>query len=193
MAEHEGHDQELVAAAADRSGRLVGLMAACAECLTIVGDLRALAAATPSAAIPRRPRDYRLSIAQAASLRRRGWRRVLDGIGTRRDMVTRPLAMSLTTLGLVGLLLSSVPSGLPFAAGTAADEAVGQPLQTIEVLDTRGSGSVTPPVGDDGTTTAMSPVEDAGRPVRLLSLTFLGLAAGIVVLRRASSSRRGLR
>ena len=55
-----------VAEAADRGGRLGDVLAACAECLTLLGDLRMLAAAVPMAAIPVRPRDYRLSAADAA-------------------------------------------------------------------------------------------------------------------------------
>ncbi len=186
MAEHASHDPELVAAAADRTGRLAGLMAACVDCLRLVGELRTLAAATPSGAIPRRPRDYRLSLEQAARLRRRGWRRLFDAIGTSRDIVTRPLAMSLTTLGLAGLLLASMPAALPFAAADQGE--VARPLQTTEVLDTRGSGMAAPPSVDDGPAAT-----DPGQPLRLMALTFLGLGAGIIVLRRAAAASRGLR
>ena len=82
----------------------------------------ALAAAVPTAALPARPRDYTLSDADAARLRPAGWRRWLAAIGTSRDAVTRPLAVGLTTLGLAGLLVATVPGALPSAgsAGAAA-------------------------------------------------------------------------
>jgi hypothetical protein len=133
VAEHLGHDPLLVAAAADRGGRLAEVIAACAECVTLLRDLRVLALAAPAAAIPRRPRDLRLTIDDARRLRQRGWRRILAGFGAGRDAVTRPLAMGLTTLGLVGLLLGSVQPGPPFAGAGGSDMATGdttQPLRT---------------------------------------------------------------
>jgi len=120
-----------VAEAADRAGSLPADLAACPDCVALHSDLVAIAAALPDAAIPARPRDYRLGPADAARLRRTGWRRWLAAVGTSRDTVTRPLAIGLTTLGLArplaiglttlglaGLLLTALPS-LPFA-GTAS-------------------------------------------------------------------------
>lgn len=197
MAEHADHDLEVLAAAADRSGRLDGFMAACAECLGMVTDLRALAAATPGSAIPRRPHDYRLTMERAVRLRRRGWRRLLEAVGTSRDAISRPLALSLTTLGLAGMLLASVPAGLPFAAADQRDLAA--PVHTVDVLDSEGSGMAMQPTGGDGAAVppagpvAGDPAAPDGTPLRVLSLTFLGLAAGISVIRRAASTRRGMR
>jgi len=107
-----------VAEAADRAGSLPADLAACPDCVALHSDLVAIAAALPDAAIPVRPRDYRLGPADAARLRRTGWRRWFAAVGSSRDTVTRPLAIGLTTLGLAGLLLTALPS-LPFA-GTAS-------------------------------------------------------------------------
>jgi hypothetical protein len=116
--DHAGHDLLLVAEAADRGNVLPAGLIDCSDCRALQADLRALAAATPESALPARPRDLRLSAADAARLRRPAWRRWLADIGTSRDAVTRPLAYGLTTLGLAGLLISAGPNLLSGTAGT---------------------------------------------------------------------------
>jgi hypothetical protein len=96
------------------------LVAACTECARLHADLVALAAALPVAATPRRPRDFTLTAADAERLRRRGPRAWLRRIGSSRDTITRPLALGLTTLGLAGLLVATVPTVLPAGSGAAA-------------------------------------------------------------------------
>lgn len=114
---HAGHDLVRVAEAADRDGRLPIELAGCPDCVALHADLVALAAALPAAATPTRPRDFTLSPADAARLRPRGWRRILRGIASPADAVTRPLAIGLTTLGLAGLLVAIVPGILPGGVG----------------------------------------------------------------------------
>ena len=66
-----------------------------------------------------RTRDFRITAADAARLRPRGWRGLLDAIGGARASFSRPLAAGLTTLGLVGLLVTTIPgalSGLSFGS-----------------------------------------------------------------------------
>ncbi len=121
---HARHDLLLVAEAADRGGRLPADLAACVDCQQLHADLLAMRAALPSAAVPARPRDYTLTVDDAARLRRRGWRTWLAGIGGTRDVVTRPLAIGLTTLGLAGLLVATLPSVLPASTGTAGAPAI---------------------------------------------------------------------
>jgi len=121
---HTGHDLLVVAKAADRGGHLPPELAACADCQRLHADLLIVRAALPTAAVPTRPRDFSLTPADAARLRRTGWRGWLAGIGGSRDVVTRPLAIGLTTLGLAGLLVAGLPSVLPQAAGTAAGPAI---------------------------------------------------------------------
>jgi hypothetical protein len=190
VAEHVGHDPLLVAAAADRGGRLAEVMAACADCVTLLRDLRVLALAAPAAAIPRRPRDLRLTIDDARRLRQRGWRRILAGFGAGGDAVTRPLAMSLTTLGLVGLLLGSVQPGPPFAGAGGSDMATGdttQPLRTTGAPGTSEAAGSPERVPEDASVpeVATTPPPD-GSLLRAVSLGLLALGAAFAIGRWAS-------
>ena len=118
------------------AGDLSGLEAAaataqiadCADCAALDADLRALAAAIhalPAAA--RAPRDFRLPAEQAARLRGGSWwRRAARAISEPRGL-GRPFATAFTTLGLVGLLLGSLPAGaLPLFT-------VGAPIERTSV------------------------------------------------------------
>jgi hypothetical protein len=129
--DHAAHDLLLVAEAADRGGRLPHGLADCPVCATLHRDLIAIAAAAPGAAIPARPRDYTLTQADVERLRAPAWRRWLAGIGTPRDTVTRPLAIGLTTLGLAGLLITTLPAsflGLGSSASQVILSTVGAPI-----------------------------------------------------------------
>jgi hypothetical protein len=129
---HDRHDLELVARlAADDlgSGEEVAardLLATCEACAALAADLRAIATATrelgsavvraASAASAVAPRDFRLSAADAARLRRRGFLGRV-AVSTRPAGWTRGVGGALTTLGLVGLLVSA---GLPALSGGTA-------------------------------------------------------------------------
>lgn len=120
---HDAHDRLLIANLVDRSvdeaerARAEELLAACRECEQLYDDLVALSAATRAMAVPARPRDFSLTAADAERLRVRGWKRLLGAIGSSRDVFSRPLALGLTTLGLAGLMVATVPS---FFMGGAA-------------------------------------------------------------------------
>jgi hypothetical protein len=117
-AAHAGHDLSIVAALAARAADLDDAetaiaraqVASCTACADALGDFVALQTALPVTATPRRPRDFRLSSADAQRLHRSGWRRFLSYFGSPRDGFSRPLAIGLTTLGLAGVLLASIPS-----------------------------------------------------------------------------------
>ncbi len=117
---HATHDLERIAALAARDADLdptVGeaaraQVAACSACRDLLADLIVLAAAVPVAAVASRPRDFTLTEADAARLRPEGWRRVLGFVGSARDGFTRPLAIGLTTIGLAGLLVATLPGAL---------------------------------------------------------------------------------
>jgi hypothetical protein len=130
---HARHDLHLVAAlAADDLAPVVRteaetLVASCRDCAELVADLRAIAAATAALPDIPRTRDFRLTAADAARLQPRGWRGLLDAIGGARASFSRPLATGLTTLGLVGLLVTTIPgalSGLSFGNSGAAPAAL---------------------------------------------------------------------
>jgi hypothetical protein len=124
---HARHDPALVAALAARPADLTDaeratardLVAACGDCSDLLADLVALQVSLPTTATPGRPRDFLITPAVAERLRAGGWRRVLGFFGSARDSVTRPLAIGLTTLGLVGLMVATLPSVM-ISGGTAA-------------------------------------------------------------------------
>jgi hypothetical protein len=113
------HDETLIArlAAADLDDRETAeahaLVTACPACAQLQADLRAIMVATAGLPAPRRTRDFRLTDADAARLRRTGWRRLVGRFGDPRLAFTRPLATGLVTLGIAGLVLAVGPSFLP--------------------------------------------------------------------------------
>ena len=113
---HAAHDRLLIANLVDRSAaaseraRGEEQMAACRDCALLYEDLVALSAATRVLPGPVRRRDFTLTSEDAERLRVRGWRRVLAAIGSSRDAFSRPLALGLTTLGLAGLMVATIPS-----------------------------------------------------------------------------------
>jgi hypothetical protein len=115
---HARHDRDLVAALAAREPQLADpeldaareLVQRCTECRDLLADLVALQAAAPQMATPPRPRDFTLTEADARRLRPRGWRAALGFIGSARDGISRPLAIGFTTIGMVALLVTALPS-----------------------------------------------------------------------------------
>jgi hypothetical protein len=122
---HGNHDRVLIANLLDRSpseterALAEAQMAGCSDCALLYDDLVALSLATRTMPVPSRPRDFALTMADAERLRVRGWRRVLGAIGSTRDVFSRPLAIGLTTLGIAGLLLATIPAALPGVGGAA--------------------------------------------------------------------------
>jgi hypothetical protein len=124
---HALHDPERIAALAAREPELKtpeltaaqALIDACADCRDLYTDLRALQVAVATSMTPARPRDFTISAADAQRLRGSGWRRVVRFFGSSRDAFSRPLAIGFTTIGVVALLISAVPS-IQLGGGTAA-------------------------------------------------------------------------
>jgi hypothetical protein len=129
-ARHPAHDTMLVAALVDDlvpAGEREGaqqLVDTCGRCAELHDDLLALRAATRALPTPPRPRDYRLTAADVDRLRPTGLRRWIAAIGSSRDAFTRPLAIGLTTLGIVGLVVSGAPL---LSFGGATSSASGEP------------------------------------------------------------------
>lgn len=136
-AAHAAHDLSKVAALAARAQDLDETVAAgareqvasCPACADLLADLVALQVALPATATPARPRDFRLTAADAARLHRTGWRRFFGFFGSPRDGFSRPLAIGFTTLGLAGLLVATMPSMFMGAGGAATLSTVGAPVQ----------------------------------------------------------------
>jgi hypothetical protein len=127
---HDRHDPMLVAALAadDLAGidrdQAIALTRTCADCATLHDDLLALARATASAPPPiaTRPRDFRLTPADAARLRPGGWRRLVAAASAPRAIFSRPLGAGLVTLGLVGLLVGNVQLSMGSAGAAPAPQ-----------------------------------------------------------------------
>ena len=141
--DHAAHDPMWMAALAARDPDLTpadavraqAALESCGPCADLFADLVAVSAAIPSAPIPARPRDFTLTPADAARLRSRGLRRWFSAVGSGRDRITFPLALGLTTMGIAGLLLATVPGAFYGASGGAS-----QVLSTV--------GAAVPPAGD---------------------------------------------
>jgi len=129
-ADHSRHDlQRIAALAADDLPAAQRIVAAaqldeCPDCLELHADLRAIAGATRTMPAPRPiERDYRLSADQAARLRRGGWLRSLLRPFGAPPAAVRPIAAAFTTIGLAGLLVTTM---LPGLAGTAVSAPAGE-------------------------------------------------------------------
>ena len=121
------------------SSRRADLVAACTECAALHHDLRAIVDRPARAARPARPRDFRLTPEQAASLRPAGWRGVLAAL--RRAPVRARRAAGHAGSpppGIAGLLLAS-PGGLLPASSGEADRA-----RTVRRRSAVGQGRGTP-------------------------------------------------
>ncbi|HEY4752639.1 MAG TPA: hypothetical protein VIH37_05090, partial [Candidatus Limnocylindrales bacterium] len=156
-AAHDDHDRLLIAAhaAGDATGadlaRASELVATCPECARLHRDLRALSSAMAATPAPSRPRDFRIDAGQAEALRRpTGWRRILAPFAGARS-AAGPLAASLATLGVAGLLLSGLGSGLSFGLGAGSSAATAAPA-ALEA-PAHGVGSAFD-LGSQGTKTA---------------------------------------
>jgi hypothetical protein len=134
---HAEHDAALVAALAARAADLSDaehatardLVASCTGCADLLADLVTVQLAQAATSTPRRPRDFTLTAADAERLRSTGWRRALGFFGSARDGFTRPLAAGLTTLGIVGLLVATVPAIASSGGASATLSTVGAPIE----------------------------------------------------------------
>lgn len=167
---HEAHDRFAIAAlaAGDLSGtdrdRATTLVEACESCRLLLEDLRSISAAVrrlPPTETPR-GRDFRLGARDAQRLTRRsGWRFLLRPFSTARGSVVRPMAATLMTLGLVGILVNAQPLLQFGAAGAARPEAAAAPIPATAMPDETGFG-VLGPVADGVDTATSTPTVVAG-------------------------------
>jgi hypothetical protein len=187
---HAGHDPLRVAESVDRGARLAPVLDLCARCLSLYGDLIALTAALPLAAVPTRPRSFTLSVDDARRLRRRGIRGWWSAVGSARDTITKPLAVGLTTLGLAGLLLTAAPvllagSGSGAAPGAELDSRAASPAANPRTLAGDPAGA---PIVEVATVeTSPDPF-----PTAMLSLSLLALGGGLFAVRRVARHGRAV-
>jgi hypothetical protein len=177
---HARHDRFAIAAAIG-GGAIPSTISACPACSALQIDLMTLQLAVRAAWTPRRERDLRLTVAEAARLQRGRVRRLLEIIGTPRDALTRPLALSFTGLGLAGLLFTAVPGGMSMGASGGAAPA--------DLRPTIASETQLPIVG--ATDTHDEPVQADPRPG--LSIGLLTIGAALFVVRRTARSLNRVR
>jgi anti-sigma factor RsiW len=214
---HAAHDTMLVAAlaAGDLSdlARADGeaMVAACDDCATLHADLLAIATATHDLPAPVRTRDFRLSPRQAERLHPTRLRRALVVVGSPRSSLGRPLAVTFTTLGLAGLLLTALPAGAPGAwfgssagserqgttqelapiadptPGAAVDQAAGaaDPSDGPKVVVPQASQ---PPADRDLAFIVTAPVPGSTPWLLVLSLSMLSIGLAILAARRIGRS-----
>jgi hypothetical protein len=117
---HATHDELLLArlygddvTAAERA-RALDQMSACVQCTDFFADLGSIAAALPALPVPARPRDFSLTEADAARLRRGGFGAVLGLVGR-----ARTFGRAMVAAGLVGVVvLGAVSAFLPGSGGS---------------------------------------------------------------------------
>ena len=153
--DHATHDLERLSAAVDGTlpaadrPSVDAQLAACAACADLHADLLALVAANRALPTPARPRDYQLTAADARRLQRGGIRGWLDRIGSPKDRLSRPLAVGLTTLGLVGRAGRDRPVAAavvrqPAGPARAASAAASAPSQELVGKTADGQASAAP-------------------------------------------------
>lgn len=125
-ADHARHDRLLVVRYLDLDNDLLAsevsqaraLLASCPDCAALATELQLISDATSRMALPARPRDFRLTPQQAASLRPSAFRRFLENAGSAfRFEFLRPLAGVAVAIGLLLAVVGALP--LTHAAGTA--------------------------------------------------------------------------
>ena len=177
---HARHDRFAIADAV-AVGMIPTTIASCPSCGALHADLLAIRAAIRYAWVPGRPRDFLLSLDDADRLRPGRLRRLLGAIGTSRDAFTRPLALSLTGLGLSGLLLTAIP------AGTFGGATGGQAASVTPEVDVAG-GPISTMAAEDR---LASPTDDD--PLAGLSATLLAAGGAMFLLRRVAPRVGGVR
>ena len=158
---HATHDRFLIAAraAGDLAGRDLeqadAILSACEPCQDLLAELRSIATATRHLPPPVRltDLDFRVTHDRAAALARDGaWLRLLRPFGDAGSGVIRPLAATLTTLGLAGLLFAAALPMLPLAGGGVFMASTGAAPETREAVIASGEpGTMLPgamPPGD---------------------------------------------
>ena len=171
---HETHDRLLVARfalgdglAPDEAGAVRALLATCGECATLVAEMQVVQHATATSIAPVRPRDFRITAGQAATLRPSAWRRFLGRLAAPDLSVLRPLAGATLAMGIVlvgvgavlpkpdeatpapkdpsALTVEASPAGAGLAGSQASDmqaspEAAQRDINTTNAKESPGSG-----------------------------------------------------
>jgi hypothetical protein len=150
---HRLHDRLLVARAVGEDvddldqAAAAALFEACPDCRALAAQLRALRSTAASLPAARRPRDFRLSAAQAERLRGGMLRRLLEPLAGPTFGILQPLAGAVVAIGLGLLVVTSIPGG---ASGGAAPQfaapGAGQPAAASPGGSAAAGGAESAPV-----------------------------------------------
>ena len=175
---HARHDRFAIAASIGGATPPPRTIASCPRCGELHRDLLSIQTALRHAWTPRRPRDLHLAAIDIARIRPALWRRVLGAVGSSRDAITRPLAIGLTSVGIVGVMVSGTPFAFDGAAsGAASSEAV------IDIAA----------APEPGPTHAKAASDERPQDLRLAaSLGSVAAGGSLLVLRRAARRLRGV-
>ena len=158
----------------------------------------------PSAASPIAPRDFRLTAADAARLRRRGFLG-RAGVSTWPAGLARGVGGALATLGLVGLLVSaglpafsggaaSAPTREELGSGGAVDGASPVPAMWPPATDLYAfTSSSEPPRTSDASGDGTSPVPTPWRVATIVSFVALVTGLALLLIGRARHRHRAVR
>ena len=137
--DHAQHDRWLVVRAASHDTDLTAaetadaraLLARCGECAVLAADISTITRATAESIAPARPRDFRLTPAQAAGARGGVMERLGRWLASPRGAVVRPLAGATLAIGIV---LVAVGPGIrpPLAEQPAPPVAGAEASITVE-------------------------------------------------------------
>ncbi|HET7677540.1 MAG TPA: hypothetical protein VFK38_06780 [Candidatus Limnocylindrales bacterium] len=178
---HPAHDQLLVARAA--AGDLAehervdaqALLDACAACRSLYLDLRSLSASLATdLPVPRRPRDFRLTDADAARLRGSPIDRLVRWLSGPSLGILQPLASAALAIGLALVVINSLPlmgaaSG-PAPLGVATEGAYTGTGAPPESTSQDGGGPASPGTTPDRLSSpAASPAVGAAAPSQVPS------------------------
>ncbi len=172
--DHAQHDRWLVVRAATLDDELTPVEAAaarslldgCSECAALAADITAIAHATAVSVSPVRPRDFRLTPAQAADARGGILDRLGRWLATPRATIVRPLAAASLAIGIVLVVVGpslqgpiQTPAPAPNAGAAApAESATPNPAAILEMHAPGPTDGATGPQAD----TQMVPDSSAG-------------------------------
>jgi hypothetical protein len=197
LAAHARHDPVRVAGSVDRGASRAPMLDLCARCAALYADLVLLAAALPLAALPARPRDFRLTVAEARHLRVRRWGSWWASVGSARDSLTRPLAIGFTTLGLVGLLVTGLSEVLPMVGSSAGSSSAASMPLDYRALATLPADREVTAIGADHAApppdVALTAVVEHRDAVSTVSAGLVALGIGLFAARQIAAGGRRVR
>lgn len=191
--DHAGHDHQLIVAyacgdlGADEARDAGQLVEQCRRCAALDREIRLMPSLARQLAVPSRPRDFRLSAADAERLRGSALRRLLRRLGGPGLASLQPLAGAALA---IGLLLVVTTAALPvFFAGAGGAAPAAERLAPVP----EPTAAPLAPGGDEGksvidTTTQATMIEEAPAapgpdPALLIGAGLVALGGAVLVVR----------